>query len=87
MHEFSIINGLLWAGILLPVGSGLVCLLYMLSKFWLEELDLGSDGLLKVARIICAISLLCFVAGTFKACGSIDWSTPCCKKNQSDSGE
>lgn len=71
MHEFSVINGLLWAGFLLPVGLGLMFLLYALSKFWLEELDLSSDGLLKVARIILVISLVCFVAGTFKACGSI----------------
>lgn len=87
MHEFSIINGLLWAGILLPVGTSIMFLLYTLSRFCLEETNLSSARLLKVARIIFAISLICFVAGTFKACGSIDWSIPRCKKNQSASGE
>lgn len=86
MHEFSIINGLVGVGLLLPLGAGVTFIWYELSKFWLEETDLSSDWLLKVVRIIFAIALLCFVAGTFKACGSIDWSTPCCSKNQSASG-
>ena len=86
MYEFSVINSLIGAGLLLPLGAGVTFLWYELFKFWLEEADLSSDWLLKVTGIIFATALLRFVAGTFRACGSIDWSTPCCRKNQSASG-
>ncbi len=87
MHEFSVINGLLWAGILLPVGAALIFVLYQLTRSLLEDADLDHPLILRLAKVIFAISLLCFIAGSFKACGSIDWSTPCCKKTQSDSRE
>lgn len=88
MHEFSAINGLLWAGILLPVGVALIFVLYQLTKSLLEDADLDHPSILHLAKIIFAISLLCSIAGTFKACGSIDWSTPCYnQKNAVKGGE